>query len=159
MIDPNTLAGQADLQALRTEMETDPAGLGLDMEVAHDAANPDKLNNVPVAPETTMQVRVASLNTVDAYNACDPYELQGLSAGQLGNLQIIVGFEQIFPDRYPNIVAQIEGMFGQASKSLAAVKSLLYQDGSRAQQMHQQGLLTTVDFITPSDYANARNLI
>ena len=159
MIDPNTLAGQADLEALKTEILTDPTGLGLDQVVANDAANADKLNNVPVSPQTTVQVRVESVNTVDVYNACDPYELQGLSAGQLGNLQIIVGFQQIFPDRYANIVAQIEGMFGTASQSLSAVKALLYRDGSRAQQMYQQGLLTTVSHITPSDYANARNLI
>ena len=159
MIDPNTLAGQADLQALKNEILTDPAGLGIDAVVANDAANADKLNNNPVTPQTTVQVRVSSLSTVDMYDACDPFELQSLTSQQLANLQIIIGFEQIFPDRYANIVAQIEGMFGEASKSLSAVRALLYRPGSRAQQMYQAGLIKTVSFITPSDYANARNLI
>lgn len=159
MIDTQTLAGQADLLALRTEMDTDPAGLGLTTLEADDAANADRLNNHPVSLQTTVQVLVSSVATADIYNACDPIELQALTQPQLMNLQIIMGWEQVFPDRYPNIAAAIEGMFGTQSKSLAVVRGLFYRDGSRAQQMHQQGLLTTVSYITPSDYANARNLV
>jgi hypothetical protein len=105
-----------------------------------------------------MKILVSSVATADVYNACDPIELQALTQPQLMNLQIIMGWEQVFPDRYPNIVHAIEGMFGPNSKSLAAVRGLLYRDGSRAEQMYQEGLFTQPYNITPSDYANARQL-
>ena len=158
MISTSTVEGQADLAALKAELLTDPKGLGLTTLVADDGANADRLNNIPVATATTMQVLVSSIATADVYNACDPIELQALTQPQLMNLQIIMGWEQVFPDRYPNIAGAIEGMFGSQSKSLAVVKALFYRDGSRAEQMHQQGLLTTVSYVTPSDVANARNL-
>jgi hypothetical protein len=148
----------ADLAALKQEAVNDPKGIGLTLLEADDAANAARLNNEPVAPQTTMKILVSSVATADVYNACDPIELQALTQPQLMNLQIIMGWEQVFPDRYPNIVHAIEGMFGVNSKSLAAVRGLLYRDGSRAEQMHQDGLFTQPYYITPSDYANARQL-
>ena len=158
MIDTQTIDGQADLPALRTEIDTDPAGLGLDTIEANDAENADKLNNSPVAPATTVRLRVATVTTQDVFDACDQFERQALTTQQYRDFETIISFGQLFPANAAQTIGTLRSLFGPTTKSAAALEALLYKDGSRAEQMRQDGLLKTVSYITPSDYANARQL-
>jgi hypothetical protein len=148
----------SDLAALKTELLTDPKGLGLTTLVEDDAANSYKLNNNPVTPQTTMKLRVPSVSTQDLFEACDPYERQALTDQQYRDFDTVVKFGQLFPATSAKTVAMLQSLFGPNAKSTAALESLLYQDGSRAVQMFQDGLFSKQYNITPSDVANARQL-
>jgi hypothetical protein len=148
----------ADLAALKQEAVNDPKGIGLTLLEADDAANAARLNNEPVAPQTTMKLRVDTVSTQDLFEACDPVERQALTDRQYREFETAVGFGQLFPANAPKTVAGIQALFGPTAKSTPALSALLYRDGSRAEQMHQEGLFSQQYYITPSDYANARQL-
>ena len=152
------LTDPADLAALKAELLTDPKGLGLDVLPEHDEANANKLNNYPVAAQTTMRLRVPSVSTQDLFEACDPYERQALTDQQYRDFSTVVSFGQLFPATSGQTIDMLQALFGPTAKSTVALEALLYRDGSRAEQLYQDGLLSHPHTITPSDVANARQL-
>lgn len=145
-----------DLAALKAELENDPKGLGLDTLPEHDEANANLLNNYPVAEATTMKLRVASISTQAIWEACDQYERQALTDRQYRDFQAIISFGTIFPAQAAGTVKTLQDLFGPTAQSTPALAALLYRDGSRAEQMFQDGLFKQYYQLTPSMVATAR---
>jgi len=145
-----------DLAALKAELQNDPKELGLIFDAEHDEVNANLLNNYPVSEATTMDLRVDSVNTQDMFEACDPLERQALTDRQYREFETAIGFGQLFPANAPKTIAGIQSLFGPTAKSTTALKALLYRNGSRAEQMYQDGLFKQQYQLTPSMVATAR---
>ena len=148
-----------DLQALKDEIQNNPAAMPyLAFTDANDAANADILNNVSgtntrtVNNETVMAADVRSQTTFDAFD--------GLTAAEEAWLSWLTGGETIAVtvDTLANL-AGIGGTSKWATNDRATMEprmaALMQRDGSRAEEIRDT---LGVDFVTPSDVANARNL-
>lgn len=144
----------ADLLAIKTELETDPEGLGLVAPPAiDDVGNANLLNEVRTATQIERQ-DIPSTEIARGINRVE-YAAAALSDRQWIDLQLSAGLVDARAGSEAR--AGLLGIFGAGTTTRTNLSALLTRDGTRIEQMHEQGLLSQSFPITPSEVANARN--
>lgn len=145
----------ADLLALKSELENDPKTLGLTTLPADDEANANLLNEV--RDETPIDRESVPLSEITL--AVDADEYLALSAGQRDYLKFITAGQSINPKSSGEIREAMLQFFGAQTETRANLLALVQEPASRINQMYKSGLLSQGGSVTPSDIANARNAV
>jgi hypothetical protein len=121
-----------DLTALKTELTTDPAGLGYAALVAsgHTAGLADLLN----APNAAIRVNRGVIEAYRIVNAIVPGDWAALTAAQKQSLQLIISAGQVDVSDV-NVRQAFVDAFGAGTATRAALVGLATRDGSRAEQV------------------------
>lgn len=131
-----------DLRALKTEITSDPVGIGYagkpDAEVA-------ALLNEPLRPNLNRE----SLTPSEFVQAIDPAEFFALTQAQRDWIALVASTEDIFP--IGNVRAGLITVFPAGTSTRAALLALLRETGSRARELG-------FGRVTPSQVADARRL-
>lgn len=139
---------EANYTALKSELTTDPKGLGL--AALSDAAAATKLNQVGASAET-----VPVTSPIDAYlvvNATVPSEYATLSATERDRYAAITGAGKVDPSN-ANVVSAFAAMFSPGTTTRANLQALANRSCSRAEKLWGAG--TEVAYF---DVARARAL-
>lgn len=142
----------ADLLALRSELENDPAELGLTAAPADDEANANALNLV----RASIQIERADIPATEIAKGINRVEYAAavLADRQWIDLQLSAGLV----DARTGSEARtgLLGIFGAQTTTRANLSALLTQDGNRIDQLFQAGTLEVGGTVSPSDIAQAR---
>lgn len=135
-----------DIAALKTELTTDPLGLGLAGLSNQEAA--DKLNEVPTAPAVGRRLVREVIPTWEIFEATTAAEWTGLSANEKQRYQTMLAMGTV-NIRQPNTRATLLAMFGPATTTRANLDALRYSSASRA-------MVLLGESVNYWDVANAR---
>lgn len=116
-------------QALKTELTTDPLGLGLAALSASEAAS--KLNEVPPSPAAGRQIEREIVSTWEIFEATVPAEWAALSAAEKQRYQSMLSMGSINLKK-PNTRAALAAMFGAVTTTRANLLALQNTPASRA---------------------------
>lgn len=116
-------------QALKTELTTDPLGLGLAALSSSDAAT--KLNEVPASASAGRQVAREVVPAWEVFEATVPSDWTALTAAEKQRYQAMLGMGSINLKK-PNTRAALAAMFGAATTTRANLIALQYTPASRA---------------------------
>lgn len=133
----------AQLQALKTEVTTDPETLGY---TGDDVADADLLNG-----GVTRQVQRETVSSREVVEAIIPGDWTGIADATRQHLLLALGLDQINV-KAPNIRSLFQTAF-QSTNTLTALQALQNRDGTRAEELFGVGVS-----VTPSEIANARRL-
>lgn len=136
----------ANYAALKTELTTDPKGLGL--AAMTDAAAAAKLNQVGASAET-----LPVTAPIDAYlvvNATIPADYAALTATERDRYAAITGAGKVDPSN-ANVVSAFAAMFGAGTTTRTNLQALANRSCSRAEKVWGAGVV-----VAPWDVARAR---
>ena len=135
-----------DYVALKTELTTDPAGLGYATlwATGADTALADILNTV----RQTIDIDRGVIPSYEVINATAPAEWTALSAAEKQRYQTLTGAGQTDSGN-ANVRAAFNTMFPQGSSTRTSLIGLLTRKGSRAEFLFGQA-------VTSNDVAQAR---
>lgn len=121
-----------DYAALKTEIQTDPLGLGYAAYVAsgNDSAIAEALNLV----RGTISIDRKIVDSHEVIDATAATEWAALTAGEKQRYQTIVGAGRVNL-KNANVRAAFQAMFGAGTATRAALIAMLTQTGSRAEQL------------------------
>ena len=150
------VTNNADLLAIKAELQNDPKTLGLVAPPAiDDVGNADKLNLVRVE----LQIDREAVPISEIVKAVDRDEFNALSAADRSWLQFITQGGSINPQTNSEIREGMLQLFAVGTESRTNLTALLTESASRVNQMFKEGLLTKTYVLTPSDIASARNAV
>lgn len=132
-----------DLTELRTELDTDPLGLGY--------AGMDDVTAADTINATVRSVEREFLDSAEVVPAIDPAEWPADQAVR-DHLALVLGLDRVNV-REPNIRALFGGAFPAGSNTRDALVALQTRDGTRAEELFGLGAS-----VTPSQVADARRL-
>lgn len=142
----------ADLLAMKSELTTDPMGLGLSVLPEDDAANADAINLV----REELQIDREAIPISEIFVNIDRDEYAALSEPDRDWLNGITAGGTVNPKAGGEVREGLLQLFGPASESRANLLAILTEDAARYQQMFKGGLLEADGAWTPSDIALAR---
>lgn len=138
-----------DLQALKTELATDPEGLGYEngLNDDSDAKDAELLNQ----PRPTIQVNRTAIPMGEVYGEVD-WDDEWVNLTDVKR----AAFRQITSTDSLNVSSQhirdaFVTIFGSGSATLANLQAILTRDGSRLEELFGAG-----SRVTPSEVAKAR---
>ncbi len=147
-----------DLAALKTELQTDPVGLGYVFDEANDASNADILNNANGDKPRTVDNNDIAASDFVAQTTFDAYD--GLTAAETAYYDMLVSRERIAVTA--DTKANLAGIGGTSRWATAdrptmepRVTALMQRTGSRAEELRDT---LGVSLVTPSQVAQARQL-
>lgn len=124
--------------ALRTELLTDPAGLGYAPLIAGGADQ--SLADVLNAPRAGVVAQVFDVATSDVVNCIVPSEYNALTAAARDYLALLCGTERISIVPGGQVRAGLKALFPAASGTRANLVALLDRPGSRADYLGLPGV-------------------
>lgn len=150
-----------DLQALKTELTTDPVTMGyLALTGANDVANADIINNHDGTKNRTVDNETVQASDIRSQTTFDAFS--GLTAAEEEWLKWLTGGETVAvtADTKQNLAGlpTADGSkwaAGDRATMEARMQGLFQRQGSRAEEIADT---LGVSFVTPSDVANARQL-
>lgn len=144
---------QEDLLAMKSELTNDPKELGLTILPEDDAANADIIN----AERPECQIHRDDVPSGDIRKKIKREETAGLEATDRWWIDLQLGAGLV--DARPNTLVRdgFLGIFQAGTDTRAGFQTLLIRDGTRWEEMVQDGNLTQEGAWTPSEIANARN--
>lgn len=130
---------------LKTEIQTDPQGLGYAAPLAagNHAAVADLLNQV----RTTIKLDRETVPAYEVFDAIVPAEWAALSAQEKQRIQLILSLGQVYT-KGANTRAAFLATFTAGSQTRTNLGALQQRDSSRAEQLFGQP-------VSPSDIAKA----
>lgn len=137
-----------DLAALKAEIDTDPAGLGLAGLTDERVAN--VLNRVrnQDAGNPLFEVNRKEVSGADIASAMAPSEFAGLSAGLRDYIAMLTNGETLTANRFRS---NLLGLFAQGSATRTNLNDVFKRHVSRSQKLFGEDA-------TPSHVADARRL-
>jgi hypothetical protein len=145
----------ADLAAIKAELTNDPLTLGLTLLAADDEANANKLNAI----SAEIQVDRESIPVSEVVKAIDADEFIALSAAQRDYVGLITNGGSVNPKNGGEVREALLQFFGANSETRASLTLLLTESASRITQLFKAGTLQAGGIVTPSDIAQARQVV
>jgi hypothetical protein len=126
--------------ALKTELTTDPAGLGYAPHLASGSLSPimELLN----APRIGVSVFRGVISSYEIINATDPAEWAALTAAEKQRYQMLTGAGQVDVSN-ANVRGAFAAMFGAGTVTRTALVALASRPGSRAEELWGAGTAPT----------------
>lgn len=135
-----------DLAELKTELDTDPTGLGY---TGSDGGDAELLNE----PRASIQLNRATIPMGEIYGQID-WDDEYLALGDAQKTVFRTITSTVSLDvRSQHIRDAFVAIFGGGSATIANLQAILTRDGSRAEELWGHG-----ETVTPSQVADARRL-
>jgi hypothetical protein len=142
----------ADLLALKAELQNDPLDLGLTVLAADDEANANALNLV----RATILIDRESIPVSEVVKAIDRDEFNAASAADRQYLGMITAGGDVNPKTGGEVREAILQIFGTLTETRANLLAILQEPANRIDALYKAGTLQAGGTVTPSDIANAR---
>ena len=143
----------ADLLAIKAEISNDPNTYGYVAPPAiDDVGNADKLNLV----RDTIAIERMDIPATEIAKNINRQEYGAAVLQDRQWIDLMLSAGLIDARSGTEARTGLLGIFGAGTTTRANLSALLTRDGSRIEQMYQQGLISQTGNVTPSDVANAR---